>query len=264
MTDDGQQVGAGTLAGRRVAITGAGRGIGYATAEALIAAGAEVATLTLGAPEELAQARALLEGEGRDGLVVEGDASDSSAVDAFAARLDERWGRVDAWINNAAVESDVALVDTTDAEWARVMSINVDAYFYGARAAARRMVAQRSGTIVNVSSVTRRQPITGMSAYVASKGAVTALTGALALELARHGVTVNAVAPGPVNTTLSGYPPEERAAYERRVPLGRVAEPEEIAAVIVFLCSDGARYVNGHELLADGGMVLNGDVLRDA
>ena len=154
------------------------------------------------------------------------------------------------------------LVEMTDDDWHGLLAANLHGYFYGCRAAAERMLAQGSGRIVNVGSAATVQAVPGLGAYTAAKGAITVLTKVLALELAPANVTVNAVAPGATDTLLNeeAYTPEVRQTYRERIPLGRIAEPEEVADVVVFLASDAARYVTGQELLVDGGLTINGAV----
>jgi NAD(P)-dependent dehydrogenase (short-subunit alcohol dehydrogenase family) len=249
------------LRGRHAVVTGAATGIGRATAIALARAGADVAGFSLGPEEARRAALEQIEAAGVDGSMVQGDVTDPVAVESFAADLESRWGGIDIWVNNAAIGITRPLVETTDEEWRSVISTNVDAYFYGARSAAKRMIAKGYGRIVNISSVTRRQPIAELSAYVTSKGAVTAMTRVLALELAQWGITVNSIAPGAIETEPPSFTPSQRAAYELRIPVGRIGEPDDISAAVVFLASDAAGYVTGHELLADGGLSINGNVV---
>src|SRR5918996_3074289 len=243
------------LEGKVAFVTGAQQGIGAATALALARAGADVGVNYLDNPDGASAVAREITAMGRRATLVQGDVSVPAHVDGMTATIVRELGAIEVLVNNAGVYPRVPFLEMKEGDWDYVLDVNLKGSFLCAQAAARLMIAQRrGGAIVNVASTAVRGAVRGVH-YSASKSGVVGMTRAMALELAPYGIRVNAVAPGLTDTAQPryGHPEEELAEMARAVPLGRMAQPEEIADVIVFLASDEARYVTGQTLFANGG-----------
>lgn len=242
----------GALSGRRALVTGSTRGIGRAVAEAMAAAGARVAVTSRDAAA--AQAVAAELGGGAVGLGADLTREDGPSTLVGAAV--EVLGGLDVLVNNAGMAMVAGAVELSPADWRRTIELDLSAVFFCAREAARFMLAQGSGAIVNVSSIQAFTPLARRVAYATAKAGVVGMTRALAAEWAPT-VRVNAVAPGYVETQMVEELVRagrlDAGAVAARTPLGRMARPEEIAAAVVFLASDAASYVTGETLMVDGG-----------
>lgn len=248
-----------SLDGKVAFITGAARGIGWAIAEAMGAAGATLVLASRNA-QALDDRVATLE---ERGVTVSGVPFDVTERSAAAAALDDaaaRHGRLDILVNNAGIQHREPLVDLGDEAWDRMIETNLTAGFVLARQAARIMVPQGAGRIINTASIMGPSARPTIAAYVAAKGGLAAFTRALAVELGPKGITCNALAPGFIATDMTAALSQnaEFGGYiEARVPLARWGRPEEIAHAAVFLAAPAGSYVNGHVLVVDGGLTVS-------
>lgn len=244
------------LEGRVAIVTGAGRGIGRAIAEAFAREGARV---VLSDRDESVAAEAARD-IGGSAIAIRADIAADDDVAALTRSVIERFGRIDILVNNAGIGATTLFLESTREEFERVVRINLTGTFLVGQAVARIMAAQGGGRIINIASLSGQKGGVGRSAYGASKAGVELLTKVMAVELAESGITVNAIAPGPILTEVSKvmHTVETREAYHRLVPQRRYGEPSEIADAAVFLASDDAAYVTGHTLNVDGGFLAAG------
>jgi NAD(P)-dependent dehydrogenase (short-subunit alcohol dehydrogenase family) len=241
---------------RTVLITGAARGIGLATARRFLAEGWRAALLDIDGPAQAAAA-ADLQFPDRV-LALTADVADEAQVAAALRDVASRFGRLDALVNNAGTAIFKPFMETSAADWSRVLAVNLTGPFLCARAAVPLMA--EGGAIVNIASISGQRASTLRVAYGTSKAGVMHLTKQMAAELATLGIRVNCVAPGPVDTAMAKavHTPEIRADYHAAIPLNRYGLEEEIAEVILFLCSDRASYITGQTLAVDGGFEATG------
>ncbi len=243
------------MGGRVALVTGASRGIGRAVAVALAADGHRVAVgygSDAAAGAETCQA---IESTGGEALAIQVDVSRPESVDAAFAQVEEAWGKVEVLVSNAGINRDGLLMRMGDDQWSEVLRTNLDGAFHVVRRATPGMVRARFGRIVLVGSVVALSGSPGQANYGAAKAGLVGLTRAVARELGSRGITVNLVAPGPIVTAMTDALTDDRKAQMTgQVPLGRFGTPEEVAAVVAFLCSDAAGYVSGAVVPVDGGM----------
>lgn len=246
-------------------VTGAGSGLGRAIAEKLAAEGAAVMLADLdGATAEAAAAA--IGAVGGIAAAIRTDVSVAADVERMVAETVSRLGRLDVMVSNAGIGGTHAFLDQPLEHWQRVLAVNLTGPLLCGQTAARQMLRQgQGGRIVNIASVSGIRAGIGRTAYGTSKAGVIGLTAQMALELGPHGITANAIAPGPVDTEMTRgmHTPETRRAYVERIPAGRYGTPGEIAAAVAFLAGDSAAYINGQVLCVDGGYVSAGIMAAD-
>ena len=244
-----------SLTGRNALVTGGSRGIGRAIVQALARAGANVAFTYRSSAEEAERLREEIEALGVNALAIQSDAGDFAAAEAVIQQVTEAWGNLDVLVNNAGITRDGLLLRTREEDWDAVIGTNLKSVFNFCKAAYRPLMKQRSGKIINMSSVVGVVGNPGQTNYAASKAGIIGFSKSLAKELGSRGITVNVVAPGYVDTDMTRSMPDgAKEAMLADVPLGRPATPEDVAASVVFLASSAADYVTGHVLHVDGGL----------
>ncbi len=248
-----------TLDGKAAIVTGGDSGIGHAISLEL---GRQGAAVTVNYHKDEAAAKATVDAitnAGGKAQAVHGDVSSIADLQGLVDASVKSFGRLDVMVNNAGMETRTSVLDTTERQFDMVIGVDLKSAFFGVQLAARQMIAQgEGGRIINISSIHEDWPMPGNAPYCAAKGGVRMLTRTAGVELAPHGITVVGVAPGAVHTPIDEVTladPAARAKLEGAIPLGRVAEPEEIARLVAFLASDQASYSTATTFVADGGMM---------
>ena len=244
------------LTGQVAIITGGARGIGREIALALARAGADPVLFDVN-PDQLSQTAAELSllGRNAEGLTV--DVTDGKQVEDGVSKVLDKRGRIDILINNAGITKDGLLIRMDDAQWDRVLNINLKGTFLCTRAVAKHMLKQRRGRIVSIASIVGLIGNPGQANYAASKAGIIGFTKAVAKELASRGITCNAIAPGFIKTEMTEAMPEQaKQRLMEAIPMGTLGEPLDVANAALFLVSDAARYITGQVLVVDGGLAM--------
>jgi gluconate 5-dehydrogenase len=244
------------LDGKRALVTGSSTGIGYALAQALAAAGAEVVLNGRNA-DKVREAAATLRQSGHSVYEASFDVTVPTQIGPAVERIESEFGPIEILVNNAGMQRRAPLEDFTEADWRELMSVNLDSVFYVSQAVARRMIARRSGKIINICSVQSELGRPNIAPYSASKGAIKNLTKGMAIDWGKYGINVNGLGPGYFKTELTKalvHDEKFTAWLTGRTPSGRWGEVSELGGAVVFLASDASTFVNGHILYVDGGV----------
>jgi 3-oxoacyl-[acyl-carrier protein] reductase len=249
----------GRLDGRTALVTGGSRGIGRGVVLRLAAEGAKVAFVYQSNAEAASSLVAEVAQAGGTAAGHQVDVKDKSAVDACVSKIIEDWGKIDILVNNAGIVRDTLLAKMTEQQWSEVIATNLSSVFNFCQAVTLPMMSARYGRIVNMSSVAANHGNKGQVNYAASKGGIEGFTKCMATELASRGVTVNAIAPGFIETDMTvAVRNAAEAEIKKRIPLKRLGKAEDIASAVAFLVSEEASYITGQILTVDGGLTLGG------
>ena len=245
------------LTGKTAIVTGGSRGIGRAVAIALAEAGASVAIIYAGNTKAAEETKQAIEEKGAQAMVIQCDVSDEKAVADMVKAVKKELGRVDILVNNAGITRDGLLMIMKEEDWQAVLNTNLNGAFHCTKAVSRLMMKQRSGSIINITSVVGETRNAGQANYAAAKAGLIGFTKSVAKELASRNLRCNAVAPGCIAPDMTAVLGEDAVdAKVKTIPMGRVAQPEEVAKAVLFLASDDASYITGQTLNVDGGMVM--------
>lgn len=245
-----------SLSGRVAIVTGGAQGIGRAIAEVLAKHGADVAVADLD-PERAQDAVAAVQQLGRRAMAVKVNVADSGEAKSMADQVLKEWGKIDILVNNAGITRDGLLLRMREEDWNLVLQVNLTGTFNCTKAVLQPMTKQRYGRIVNIASIVGVMGNAGQANYAASKGAVIGFTKTVAREYASRNVTVNAVAPGFIDTAMTqGLSQEVKDTLYKQIPLGRLGQPADVAEAVRFLASDEASYITGQVLHVNGGMLM--------
>lgn len=245
------------LEGKAALVTGASRGIGRAIAVALAEAGADVAINYSGSEAAAAETAAAVQALGRKAVTIQGNVGKAEQFEALVSETIAALGKIDILVNNAGITRDNLIMRMKEEEFDQVIETNLKGVFNGIKAVTRPMMKQRSGKIINISSVVGVLGNPGQANYVAAKAGVIGLTKSAARELASRGITVNCIAPGFIETDMTGQLKEEtRSQLAAQIPLARLGSPRDIAEAVRFLASDSASYMTGQTIHIDGGMYM--------